>query len=129
VKGRYGYDYAEHPDRLMRPLIRKSEFYPSAPTSRTSQRRTSPHAAARAPGPRALPRPFREASWEEALDLVARRFLEIKAAHGPGALAGFGSAKCSNEDNYLFQKVDPQRLRANNVDHCTRSATRRPSPR
>ncbi|HTW00363.1 MAG TPA: formate dehydrogenase subunit alpha [Streptosporangiaceae bacterium] len=63
---------------------------------------------------------FREATWEEALDLVARRLTEIHAAGGPGAIAGFGSAKCSNEEAYLFQKLIRTGFHTNNVDHCTR---------
>jgi formate dehydrogenase major subunit len=63
---------------------------------------------------------FREATWEEALDLVARRLTEIHAANGPGAIAGFGSAKCSNEEAYLFQKLIRTGFHTNNVDHCTR---------
>jgi len=61
-----------------------------------------------------------DASWEEALALVARRFGEIKAAHGPDSLAGFSSAKCTNEENYLFQKFVRAALGTNNVDHCAR---------
>ena len=63
---------------------------------------------------------FREATWEEALDLVARRLTEIHASGGPGAIAGFGSAKCSNEEAYLFQKLIRTGFGSNNVDHCTR---------
>ena len=63
---------------------------------------------------------FREASWDEALDLVARRLTEIHAAGGPAAIAGFGSAKCSNEEAYLFQKLIRTGFHTNNVDHCTR---------
>jgi formate dehydrogenase major subunit len=63
---------------------------------------------------------FREATWEEALDLVAWRLTEIHAANGPGAIAGFGSAKCSNEEAYLFQKLIRTGFHTNNVDHCTR---------
>ena len=63
---------------------------------------------------------FREATWEEALDLVARRLTEIHAEGGPGAIAGFGSAKCSNEEAYLFQKLIRTGFHTNNVDHCTR---------
>ena len=63
---------------------------------------------------------FREASWEEALDLVARRLTEIHASGGPAAIAGFGSAKCSNEEAYLFQKLIRTGFHTNNVDHCTR---------
>jgi len=73
--------------------------------------------------PESYPTPrecFREATWDEALDLAARRFMEIKRQYGSGALAGFGSAKCSNEDNYLFQKMIRAVFGTNNVDHCTR---------
>jgi formate dehydrogenase major subunit len=63
---------------------------------------------------------FREATWDEALDLVARRLTEVHAAGGPGAIAGFGSAKCSNEEAYLFQKLIRTGFHTNNVDHCTR---------
>jgi formate dehydrogenase major subunit len=63
---------------------------------------------------------FREATWDEALDLVARRLSEIHAAGGPAAIAGFGSAKCSNEEAYLFQKLIRTAFHTNNVDHCTR---------
>jgi formate dehydrogenase major subunit len=63
---------------------------------------------------------FREATWDEALDLVAARLTEIYAGNGPGAIAGFGSAKCSNEEAYLFQKLIRTGFHTNNVDHCTR---------
>ncbi len=102
VKGRYGFDYANHPQRLTVPLIRKPEY---------------PKQLEGYPNPCEC---FREATWDEALDLAARRFLEIKRQHGPQALAGFGSAKCSNEDNYLFQKLIRAVFGTNNVDHCTR---------
>ena len=63
---------------------------------------------------------FREASWEEALDLAARGLVELKATQGPDALAGFGSAKCSNEEAWLFQKLVRVGFGSNHVDHCTR---------
>lgn len=119
VKGRYGYDYATHPQRLTKPLIRID--YPKQALSgevRSSDRKR------RKPGglvdlDEVLPA-FREASWDEALDLVAERLAEIKRESGPGALAGFGSAKCSNEEAYLFQKLVRAVFGTNNVDHCTR---------
>ena len=102
VKGRYGFDYTLHPDRLTVPLIRK----PSHPKRADGY-----------PNPR---QQFREASWDEALELAASTFARIKHETGPGSLAGFGSAKCSNEDNYLFQKLIRAVFGTNNVDHCTR---------
>jgi formate dehydrogenase major subunit len=120
VKGRYGFDYAHHSQRLTVPLIRRAEFYPKAalsPEVRGDARRR------RAGGivnyDDVLPA-FREATWDEALDLAAARFRAIRDAHGGDALAGFGSAKCSNEDNYLFQKLVRAVFGTNNVDHCTR---------
>jgi formate dehydrogenase major subunit len=121
VKGRFGWDYAAHPQRLTRPLIRRPEFYPKGPLSEEVRngecgvRNPNADSALRIPHSA-----FREASWDEALDLVAQRLGEIKRAHGPGALAGFGSAKCSNEEAYLFQKLFRAALGTNNVDHCTR---------
>jgi formate dehydrogenase major subunit len=119
VKGRYGWDYAMHPQRLTTPLIRRPECYPKGALSSDVRgeggqkdghfRDDSPIRAA-----------FREASWDEALALVATRLTDIKQRHGPGALAGFGSAKCSNEEAYLFQKWVRAVFGSNNVDHCTR---------
>jgi formate dehydrogenase major subunit len=120
VKGRYGFDYALHPQRLTVPLIRRPECYPKGPLSSE----VKGDGGRRKPGgvvdyAEVLPA-FREASWDEALDLVARRLKAIKETHGPGALAGFGSAKCSNEEAYLFQKLVRAAFGTNNVDHCTR---------
>jgi formate dehydrogenase major subunit len=103
VKGRYGFDYAHHHERLVVPLIRKPEYYPKAVEGLANPREA-----------------FREASWDEALDMAAQRFMSIKQRFGGQALAGFGSAKCSNEDNYLFQKLIRVVFGTNNVDHCTR---------
>ncbi|TCP19874.1 formate dehydrogenase subunit alpha [Simplicispira metamorpha] len=103
VKGRFGLDYIHHPDRLMLPLIRK----PGAP-------KQVPPAGA---DWRAV---FREATWDEALALATGPLRALRAAHGPKALAGFGSAKGSNEEAYLFQKLVRTGFGSNNVDHCTR---------
>ena len=122
VKGRYGWDYTSHPQRLKTPLIRRDEFYPKGPLSPEVQ--SSLPSRGRKPGGivddnDVLPA-FREASWDEALDLMANRFNAIKPEHGGSALAGFGSAKCSNEEAYLFQKLIRAAFGTNNVDHCTR---------
>jgi formate dehydrogenase major subunit len=123
VKGRYGFDYSGHPQRLTVPLIRRNAFYPKKALSRIAEeegdfrrkRRGAPPADY---GP--ILEAFREASWDEALDLCAQRLLRIKDEHGPDALAGFGSAKCTNEDSYIFQKLVRAAFGTNNVDHCTR---------
>jgi formate dehydrogenase major subunit len=105
VKGRFGFDYVVHPERLMKPLIRKPGL-PKVVDDPIDPRNPWTH--------------FREASWEEALDLAAKGLREIRDAHGARALAGFGSAKGSNEEAYLFQKLVRTGFGSNNVDHCTR---------
>ena len=126
VKGRYGWDYAASPQRLTKPLIRREDAYPKGPLSTDvrgdedggrSERRRKPGGLV--DYDQVLPS-FREATWDEALDFVARRLTEIHVAGGPPAIAGFGSAKCSNEEAYLFQKLIRTGFHTNNVDHCTR---------
>jgi formate dehydrogenase major subunit len=105
VKGRYGFDYVNHPQRLLKPLIRKEgvakglneHFDPSDPSKM-----------------------FREASWEEAMERTIGGLKKIKDDLGGAGLAGFGSAKGSNEEAYLFQKLVRAGFGTNNVDHCTR---------
>jgi formate dehydrogenase major subunit len=104
VKGRYGFDYAAHPQRLTKPLIRKPGF---------------PKTADFKVDPANWKEVFREATWEEALDLAAAGLLKIRN-QDKYALAGFGSAKGSNEEAYLFQKLVRTGFGQNNVDHCTR---------
>jgi len=121
VKGRYGYDYAMHPQRLRKPLIRRESSYPKQPLSGDVKGNGG---GPRKPGgivdyDEILPH-FREASWDEALDLVANRLAGLRDRHGGDSLAGFGSAKGSNEEAYLFQKLVRAAFRTNNVDHCTR---------
>ena len=120
VKGRFGFDYTSHPERLQTPLIRKESSYPKGPLStevRGERKRRRPGGLV--DYDEVLPH-FREATWEEALELAATRLVEIRDRDGSGALAGFGSAKCSNEEAYLFQKLVRAAFGTNNVDHCTR---------
>jgi formate dehydrogenase major subunit len=105
VKGRYGYDYVHHRQRLTRPLIRKQGI---AKTADFVMDPADPLAV------------FREASWEEALQVAGGTLKRIRDEHGGKALAGFGSAKGSNEEAYLFQKLVRTGFGSNNVDHCTR---------
>jgi formate dehydrogenase major subunit len=105
VKGRYGFDYAHHPQRLTKPLIR-----------RAGMRKTGDFTM----DPSRLLDVFREASWEEALALAGGKLAHIRDTAGKRALAGFGSAKGSNEEAYLFQKLVRTGFGSNNVDHCTR---------
>ena len=105
VKGRFGFDYVHHPHRLTRPLIRKEGV------------RKHAHDSVDAANPWTH---FRPASWEEALDRAASGLKTIRDRDGSQALAGFGSAKCTNEEAYLFQKLVRAGFGTNNVDHCTR---------
>jgi predicted molibdopterin-dependent oxidoreductase YjgC len=89
VKGRFGYDFINHPDRLTTPLIRKEGK-------------------------------LTEATWDEALDLVAAKFAATKQAHGADAFGVLTSARCTNEDNYVVQKFTRAVLGTNNIDHCAR---------
>ncbi len=89
IKGKFGWDYVNSPDRLTQPLIREGDV-------------------------------FREASWEEALAFVARRFSEIKATTGPDSLAFISSSKCTNEESYLMQKLARAVIGTNNMDNCSR---------
>ena len=89
VKGRFGFDFINHPDRLSKPLIKEGGK-------------------------------FRQASWDEALDLVAKRFLAIREEYGSKALAGLTSARATNEENYLMQKLVRGIFKTNNIDHCAR---------
>ena len=121
VKGRYGYDYTHHPQRLTKPLVRREDAYPKRPLSADFEDYRDFRRSLRSPEWNDRIREvFREAEWDEALDLAARRLLEIKNTLGPGALAGFGSAKVTNEEAYLFQKLIRVVFGTNNVDHCTR---------
>lgn len=104
VKGRFGYDYINNDLRLKEPLIRISKDTKSWDLSIDSLN---------------IDKYFRKASWEEALDLAAKKFIEI-LKNDSNSLAGFGSAKGSNEEAYLFQKLIRTGFKTHNVDHCTR---------
>jgi formate dehydrogenase major subunit len=105
VKGRYGFDYAHHPQRLTKPLIRRAD---------------APKKGDFTMNPDNVMDIFREASWEEALAFAGGKLKDIRDAYGKKSLAGFGSAKGSNEEAYLFQKLVRTGFGSNNVDHCTR---------
>ena len=159
VKGRFGYDFPQHRDRLQKPLIRRGwikegkrwEWRGPAGAERRGGpwqtiegegQRAKPGTPPRATGKsvRELPllerldmdirdrvatpaswyEPFREATWEEALELAAQEVGRLRDTHGPDALACFSSAKCSNEENYVIQRMFRGAIGTNNVDHCTR---------
>lgn len=105
VKGRFGFDYVHHPHRLTRPLVRK-DGVPKRGDDIVDPANPYTH--------------FREASWDEALERAASGLVKVRDSVGPQAMAGFGSAKGSNEEAYLFQKLVRMGFGTNNVDHCTR---------
>jgi formate dehydrogenase major subunit len=105
VKGRFGFDYVSNPQRLTKPLIR-NDGVAKAADDLVDPANPFTH--------------FREATWEEAMERAASGLKKIRDRDGPRALAGFGSAKGSNEEAYLFQKLVRTGFGSNNVDHCTR---------
>jgi formate dehydrogenase major subunit len=107
VKGRFGFDYVHHQGRLTKPLIRKAGV-PKTILPRTAFENG------------AWREVFREATWDEALQLAGGKFKALRDQCGAKSLAGFGSAKGSNEEAYLFQKLVRTGFGSNNVDHCTR---------
>ncbi|MGQ9546426.1 MAG: formate dehydrogenase subunit alpha [Dehalococcoidia bacterium] len=102
VKGRWGYDFLGHPERLTKPLIRISGVGRSLGFDKP------------------LSEIFREATWDEALELAARELLELKQNYGADSIAALSSAKCTNEDNYVMQKFVRAAIGTNNIDHCAR---------
>ena len=106
VKGRFGFDYIHHPDRLTVPLVRRDDAPAKVGGVKITRDEVSKY--------------FREATWEEALEKAASGLKDVHGREGGKGIAGFGSAKCSNEEAYLFQKLIRQGFDTNNVDHCTR---------
>jgi formate dehydrogenase major subunit len=94
IKGKFAWDYIDSPDRLSTPLIR----------TKTPQGTDT----------------FREATWDEALTLIAEKFSKIKQESGPDALGFIASSKCTNEESYLMQKLARAVIGTNNIDNCSR---------
>lgn len=102
VKGRFGHDFIDNPHRVTVPLIRRKAQLPGARTQAFDRGE------------------WREATWDEALEFVADRLTEVYRQEGPDAMAAYGCAKATNEDNYLLQKLYRSLFRTNHIDHCTR---------
>jgi predicted molibdopterin-dependent oxidoreductase YjgC len=100
VKGRYGYDFIHHPDRLLKPRVRR---YLLEGTPRPADRGE-----------------WVEVAWDTALDLTARKLTETREGYGGDSIGVLTSAKCLNEENYLMNKFARQALGTNNIDHCAR---------
>jgi predicted molibdopterin-dependent oxidoreductase YjgC len=127
VKGRYGYDYVHHSDRLTRPMVR-AKWLDREQVARqiasgdwrvasTAQARVQPAGNG---SDSITPDTFIETDWDSALDVVAHKFGQEKRARGGDAFALLASAKCTNEENYLFNKFTRQVLGSNSIDHCAR---------
>ena len=104
VKGRYGFDFIHHADRLQRPRVRRYLLSGSS----------------RRPEPRSDDCEWVDVDWDKALEITASRLAAIKKESGPEAIGVLASAKCTNEENYLMQKFARQVIGTNNVDHCAR---------
>jgi len=124
AKGRFGYEFIHNSDRLTKPLIRISpkegfEFSSQSPSF------NPPPGKGGNGGVRSSPLTphnsrFKEVSWDEAFDYIAKRLKEIKDSYGPDSIGGLSSARCTNEENFLFQKFIRAVIGTNNVDHCAR---------
>jgi predicted molibdopterin-dependent oxidoreductase YjgC len=110
VKGRFGNDFVHHPDRLTKPLVRRKVLEAWKPGL----------APAVPEGTTLSPEELVPTDWDTALDLVATRFMETKQKYGGDAWALLCSAKCTNEENYLMQKMTRQAMGTHNIDHCAR---------
>jgi predicted molibdopterin-dependent oxidoreductase YjgC len=125
VKGRYGYDYVHHPDRLTRPLVRAkwlqhveenvAQGIWGVVGSPAKEGKTS-----YSDNGAITPDTFIETDWDTALNVVARKYADVKASYGGDAFGVLASAKCTNEENYLFNKFTRQVLATNTIDHCAR---------
>ena len=109
VKGRYGYDYVNHPDRLTNPQVRRYLLDVAA----------KPDGHNRLAGP-GQPWEWVTVDWETALQITARKIAGVRQTHGPDSIGVLTSAKCTNEENYLMNKLARQVVGTNNIDHCAR---------
>ena len=103
VKGRFGFQYVNHPDRVKRPMVRKYLLEGQKKPKDNDQIGD-----------------WVEVDWDTAIKIVAHKFVEIKSQYGPDAIGVLASAKCTNEENYLFQKFARQVIGTHSIDHCAR---------
>lgn len=117
TKGRYGWDFATSPDRLTKPLVRRDLAYTLGLTDTPWEMPSTSPLKTRKPK---IENSFIEVDWETALTIVADKLTATVEDYGPDAVMGLSSARCTNEDNYLFQKFMRVGLGTNNIDHCAR---------
>jgi predicted molibdopterin-dependent oxidoreductase YjgC len=118
VKGRYGYDFVYHPDRLTRPKVRRYLLEDQRPRTKDERSATSSSLPSSSVVRRSSD--FVEVDWDTALDITARKLREARATYGPDSVGVLTSAKCTNEENYLMNKFARQVIGTNNIDHCAR---------
>jgi predicted molibdopterin-dependent oxidoreductase YjgC len=117
VKGRFGYDYVNHEDRLSKPLVRR--YLLEGKAKPTAHAGGNGHNGGNGHGPNA-DMEFVETTWDAALEITARKFAEVKKTHGGDAFAALCSARCTNEENFLMMKLTRQVMQTHNIDHCAR---------
>jgi formate dehydrogenase alpha subunit len=117
TKGRYGWDFADHPERLISPMIRRDVAYELGLTDEPWELPESSPLKIRRFN---IEKSFLPVDWDTALDYTAEKLAEIVQQHGPDSVMGLASARCTNEDNYVFQKFVRASIGTNNLDHCAR---------
>ncbi len=116
-KGRHGWDFATHPERLDSPMIRRDLAFELGLTDEPWELSDKSPLAVRLPR---LEDSFVPISWENALNLAAEKLAKVVSEHGPDSVMGLASARCTNEENYIFQKFMRAGIGTNNLDHCAR---------
>jgi predicted molibdopterin-dependent oxidoreductase YjgC len=116
-KGRHGWDFASHPERLTAPLVRRDVAYDLGLTDEAWE---LPAISPLDVQGLKIEDNFIPVEWDTALDLVAQRLAGIVQEHGPDSIMGLASARCTNEDNYIYQKFIRAGIGTNNLDHCAR---------
>jgi predicted molibdopterin-dependent oxidoreductase YjgC len=116
VKGRYGYDFVHHPDRLLAPKVRRYLLEGGVKPSGDQRASSSPQASPSSKSPW----DWVETTWETALDIAADKLVKTRDNHGSDSIGILTSAKCLNEENYLMNKFARQVVGTNNIDHCAR---------
>jgi formate dehydrogenase alpha subunit len=117
TKGRFGWDYASSPERLSQPMIRRDLAYSMGITEQAWELPATSPLDIRKPDVNEY---FIPVDWDTALDVVASKLVDTVEAYGPDSVVGLASARCTNEENYLFQKFMRAVIGTNNVDHCAR---------
>lgn len=117
TKGRHGWDFATHPERLTSPMIRRDVAHELGLTEEAWQLPEKSPLSVRRPK---IADSFIEVDWDTALDLVGQRLADTIKSYGPDSVMGLASARCTNEENYLFQKFFRAGIGTNNLDHCAR---------